>query len=244
MNSTTERLAGKLAVVTGASSGIGRATARTLACAGAMVLATARREGELRSLASECALEGGKLSYVAGDITDRAFVAELAACAADAEILVNNAGILIYAPILELSAQECERMFRLNVLAAFEVSQRFGENMVQRGRGHIVVMTSTAARTVGPLRAVYAATKHALAGITKGLRIELDPRGVKVTEIAPGMVDTDIRDSNTHPQALALFDNVRFAPLTAQDVADSVLYAVSTSPTCCPDLIELRPPGA
>jgi NADP-dependent 3-hydroxy acid dehydrogenase YdfG len=244
MNDSSRRLAGKLAVVTGASAGIGRATAIALADAGASVVATGRRRAELQSLADECRGRGGGMRHFAGDITDRRFVAELAAHASDAEILVNNAGILTYAPLLEMAAAETEAMFGVNVLAAIEISQRFGRIMVERRRGHIVIITSTAARTIGPLRAVYGATKHALAGIAKGLRIELKPYGIKVTEIAPGMVDTGIRDRNTHPEALVLFKDQAYPPLTAQDVAEAVVYALTTSPTCCPDYIELRPPGA
>lgn len=244
MSESAGRLHGKLAVVTGASAGIGRATAIALAAEGASVLATARRESELRSLAEQCTGLAGDVRWLAGDITDRRVVAELAAQAADADLLINNAGILIYAPLIELSAEQCEAMFRVNVLAAIEVSRSIGASMVRRRSGHIVMMSSTAARSVGPLRAAYSATKHALAAFTQGMRIEFKVHGIKVTEIAPGMVDTDIRNSNTHPAALALFKGLAFAPLTAADVAGAVVYAVTTSPTCCPDLIELRPPGA
>lgn len=236
-------LDGRVAVVTGASAGIGRAVTLALAREGATVFAAARRAEELRSLAG--ASQGGRtIRWLAGDVTDGAFVASLAERVSEADILVNNAGMLTYAPALELTAAECETMFRLNVLAAIDVSQRFGASMAARGQGHIVVMTSTAARSVGPLRSVYSATKHALAAFTQGLRMELKGRGVKVTEIAPGMVDTGIRNGNTHPAATALFQGMNFAPMTADDVAQAVLYAVTTSATCCPDLIELRPPQA
>ena len=233
-----------MALVTGATAGIGHAVAIALATEGARIIATGRREAELRSLATHCASQGGSAVYLAGDITDRAFVARLADLAFDADIFVNNAGILTYAPLLELTASQCESMFRVNVLAAIEISQRMGELMAKRRRGHIVMITSAAARTIRRLRSVYGATKHAMAGFTKGLRIELTGYGIKVTEIAPGMVDTDIRNSTTHAEVLADFKTVSYAPLTPQDVAQAVVYAVTTSDTCCPDLIELRPVGA
>jgi len=233
-----------VALITGASAGIGRAVAIALATQGARIIATGRREAELQSLAAHCTDQGGSAAYLAGDITDRAFVARLADLAFDADVLVNNAGILTYAPLLELTASQCEAMFRVNVLAAIDVSQRMGERMAKRRRGHIVMITSAAARTIRRLRSVYGATKHAMAGYTQGLRIELKGYGIKVTEIAPGMVDTDLRDSSSHAEVVAEFDKLSYAPMTPQDVAQAVLYAVSTSDTCCPDLIELRPADA
>ncbi len=244
MNKRDGKLEGRVALITGASAGIGRAVAIALATEGARIIATGRREAELQSLTEQCADLGGSAVYLTGDITDTAFVARLAQRAFDADILVNNAGILTYAPLFELTASQCESMFRVNVLAAIEVSQRMGEHMASRRRGHIVMMTSLLARTNGRLRSVYGATKHALAGFTKGLRIEMQGYGIKVTEIAPGMVDTDIRNSTTHAEVLADFKTVSYAPLTPQDVAQAVVYAVTTSDTCCPDLIELRPVGA
>ena len=238
-----QRLAGKVALVTGASAGIGRAVAIALAAEGAHLIATGRREAELRSLLEQCAQVGGSARYLAGDITDGGFVRELAKFAGDVDILVNNAGILTYAPFLELTAAQCEDMFRINVLAAIDVGQRIGEIMTRRKRGHIIMMTSLGARTMGPLRSVYGATKHALAGITKGMRIEFKQYGIKVTEIAPGMVDTEIRNSSTHPETIAAFKNLPYVPLTPQDVAEAVVYAVTTSATCVPDLIELNAVG-
>ncbi len=238
------RLAGRLALVTGASAGIGRATAIALAREGAAIIATGRREAELAALQDECAAFGGDVRQIAGDLTDAAFIAKLGVFAAEADILINNAGSLTYAPFLELSAADIESMYRVNVLASIQVCQVMGAAMAAKKRGHIVMMTSLSARNVNRLAVVYASTKHAIAGITKGMRIELKPFGIKITEIAPGMVETDIRSGITHPEVLASFKTRSYAPLTPQDVAESVVYAVCTSDTCCPDLIELRPPQA
>ena len=235
------RIEGRVALVTGASAGIGRAVAIALASEGAHIIATGRREPELHSLAAQCAERGGSAVYLAGDVTDTAFVARLADRACDADILINNAGILTYAPLMAMTASQCESMFRVNVLAAIEVSQRMGEHMATRGRGHIVMMSSLAARRIGPMGSVYGASKHAIAGFTKGLRMGLHEHGIKVTEIAPGRVSTDIRNASTHPKFVSELKNVPYVPLTPQDVAQAILYAVTTSDTCCPDLIELRP---
>ena len=241
----TARLAGRLALVTGASAGIGRAVALALAREGADIFATGRRVAELESLVTEAAKPGGgKVRFLAGDLTDAAFVAELGRQAGECDILVNNAGSLTYAPLLDLSAEQIDSMFRVNVLAAIQVNQVIGAAMVERKRGHMVIMTSLSARNVNQFAVAYAATKHALSAVARGMRLEFKAAGVKVTEIAPGMVDTDIRNSSTHPGFVAQLKTRPFGPLSPEDVAEAVVYAVSTSPNCCPDLIELRPTPA
>jgi len=116
--------------------------------------------------------------------------------------------------------------------------------MVQKKRGHIVFMSSIAAREVYRLASVYCATKHALSALARSFRIELQSHGIKVTEVAPGMVDTEIRAGSTHPDVLASVANRKFKALTADEVAQAVVYALAANPNCCPDLIELRPQGS
>jgi NAD(P)-dependent dehydrogenase (short-subunit alcohol dehydrogenase family) len=131
-----------------------------------------------------------------------------------------------------------------DVLAALRVTQVIARAMVQKKRGHIVFMSSIAAREVYRLASVYSATKHALSALARSFRIELQSQGIKVTEVAPGMVDTDIRAASTHPDVLASVANRKFKALTADEVAQAVVYALSAEPNCCPDLIELRPQGS
>jgi NADP-dependent 3-hydroxy acid dehydrogenase YdfG len=226
-------------LVTGASAGIGRATAIALARAGANVIATGRRQAELDALKKQVSVH-----TMAGDLNDSSFVDALAATAHDTDIFVNNAGILKYAPLLEMEDADCEAMFRTNVLSAFRIAQAIAKSMVKRRRGHIIVMSSTAARDVYPLGGIYCGTKHALSAITRGLRLELQGHGIKVTEIAPGMVDTGIRASSDHPRLLEALKARKFAPLSPDEVAQAVLFAAQAAPNCCPDLIELRPQGA
>jgi NADP-dependent 3-hydroxy acid dehydrogenase YdfG len=234
-------LSGKTALVTGASAGIGRAAALALAQAGAMVIATGRRKAELDALAREC---GGSIVTTAGDLTDKGFVDNLAARAREVDIMVNNAGILKYAPLMDMTDEDCEDMFRTNVLASFRVTLAIARSMLARRRGHIIVMTSIAAREVYQLGVIYCATKHALSAFARGLRIELQGHGIKVTEIAPGMVDTDIRASSDHPRVLEALKVRKFTGLTPAEVAQAVVYAAQASPNCCPDFIELRPQGS
>jgi NADP-dependent 3-hydroxy acid dehydrogenase YdfG len=234
-------LSGKTALVTGASAGIGRATAVALAQAGAKILATGRRRAELDALKRQCA---DAVEIIVGDLNDGRFVDELAGAARAVDIFVNNAGVLKYAPLMELTDADCEDMFRTNVLASFRITHRVAKSMVERRRGHIIVMTSIAAREVYRLGVLYCATKHALSAFARGLRIELQGYGIKVTEIAPGMVDTEIRAGSTHPSVLAAIAARKFEALTSAEVAEAVVYAAEATPNCCPDLIELRPQGS
>jgi len=232
-------LSGKQVLVTGASAGIGRACAVALAKAGAKVIATGRRAAELQSLGKEIPVQ-----TLAGDLNDAGFAEDLAAAAREADLFVNNAGILKYAPFLEMTDEDCEAMFRTNVLAAFRISRLVARSMVRRGHGHIIVMTSIAAREVYQLGLIYCATKHALSAMARGLRIELQSQGIRVTEVAPGMVDTGIRATSDHPRVLEAIQKRKFSPLTSEEVAEAVLYAAQAAPNCCPDLIELRPRGS
>jgi len=235
-------LSGKTVLVTGASAGIGRVSAIALAEAGAKIIATGRRKAELDTLASECG--GAVTEAIAGDLNDAHFVADLAKRSRDVDILVNNAGILKYAPVMDMTDGDVEAMFRTNVLAAFRVTHAVAKSMMDRRRGHIIVMTSIAAREVYPLGVIYCATKHALSAITRGLRVELQSYGIKVTEIAPGMVDTAIRATSDHPRVQEALKVRKFEALTPGEVADAVVYAAESAPNCCPDFIELRPQGA
>ena len=235
-------LSGKTVLVTGASAGIGRATAVALAQAGAKIIATGRRKIELDALAKHCG--GAAVETVACDLNDRGFVDELAKRADGVDIMAHNAGVLKYAPLMAMTEADCEAMFRTNVLASFRIILAVARSMVARRRGHIIVMSSIAAREVYRLGVIYCTTKHALSAFARGLRIELQGDGIKVTEIAPGMVDTGIRATSDHPSVLEAVKARKYEALTSEEVAEAVVYAATATPNCCPDLIELRPQGS
>ena len=238
----TRDLSGKTALVTGASAGIGRATVATLLGHGANVIATGRRQDALEALITEFGAE--RVTAIAGDLNDGKFVADLVSTAAHVDILISNAGVLKYAPILDLTYDDMEDMVRTNVLGSFRITHEIAKAMVERGRGHIVVMTSTAAREVYPLGSIYCATKHALSAFARALRVELQAKGIQVSEIAPGMVDTNIRDSSDHPAVIAAIGARKFEPLTPEEVAEAIGFTLVSSDNCANDLIELRPRGA
>src|SRR5262245_20728132 len=176
-------LSGKTVLVTGASAGIGRATAIALAQAGAKILATGRRRAQLDALKQQC---GSAVETIAGDLNDGRFVDELASAARDVDLFVNNAGVLKYAPLLDMTDAECEAMFRTNVLASFRITHRVAKSMVERRRGHIIVMTSIEAREVYRLCVIYCATKHALTALSRGLRIEPQVMASRSPRSRPG----------------------------------------------------------
>jgi NADP-dependent 3-hydroxy acid dehydrogenase YdfG len=145
---------------------------------------------------------------------------------------------------MDMTDADCEAMFQTNVLASFRVTLAVARSMVARRRGHIIVMSSIAAREVYRLGVIYCTTKHALSAFARGLRIELQGYGIKVTEIAPGMVDTGIRATSDHPSVVEAVKARKFEALTSEEVAEAVVYAATATPNCCPDLIELRPQGS
>lgn len=223
------------ALVTGASSGIGRATALALAAAGYSVLGTGRDRAALAGLAG--------VQTMAGDLTDPGFVDEVVAAAGDTKILVNNAGTLSHAPFLETPRHAWRGVFDVNVNALLDVTQGVARGMAARGQGHIVLISSLLARKVGPNTMVYAATKHAVAALAAGLRMELRPHGIRVTEIAPGLVATNIQREITHEGVLSGYAGLGFEWLSPQDIADAILGAVQAGPNVSTDLIEIRPRG-
>ena len=231
-------LAGRRALVTGASSGIGRVTALLLAVAGAEVIASARRADLLETL---CDGARGRIVPIAGDLTDPAFVDTLARNAGPIDILVNAAGTLKHAPFLESDPADWAPVWRLNVEALLRITQRVARGMAERKRGHIVNISSVVARRAYRYTVAYAASKSAVRTISACLRVELAEHGIKVTEIAPGLVDTEVFDSVDHPEVIAAYRSRGYRPLRPEDVASAIVGAICTADNACPDVIELNP---
>lgn len=233
-------LAGRRVLVTGASSGIGRATAVLLVQKGAMVIATGRQQDALDRLKTEA---GERLISEAGDLTDPSFIARLCERAGAVDVLVNAAGTLMHAPFLESDPADWQTVFDINIVALLRLTHRVAQDMATRRSGQIVNISSTLADQVYPFTMAYAATKHALRAISRGLRLELEPLGVRVIEIAPGFTETAIRRRIDHPAVLKNLAARGQAALPASVVADTVAFAIQAPLGALPELIVVRPIG-
>jgi NADP-dependent 3-hydroxy acid dehydrogenase YdfG len=230
-----------LAVVTGASSGIGAATARRLAAEGYAVIAAARRRDRLDALAAE--VPG--VRAVTLDVTSEESVAALAASVDDVAVLVNNAGGAIgVEPIERADPADWQAMFDTNVLGVLRVTQALLPALVQGDGGHVVVTGSIAGHLVYEGGAGYTAAKHAATALVETLRLELNGRPVRVTEVAPGMVRTEefslVRLRGDQQAADKVYSGVQ-NPLTAEDIADCIAWAVTRPAHVNIDLLVVKP---
>ncbi len=226
-------LAGRVALVTGASSGIGVATARALAAAGADVAIAARRQDRLDALARDLERSGVKVLVLAADLLreeeNRRIVAATEAHFGRLDILVNNAGVMLLSPVDGANSDDWRRMLELNVLAPMVSSQAALPGMRARGDGHIVNISSTAGRIANPNVSGYSASKFGIVAFSESLRREVYKDKIRVTVIEPGIVETELREHIPHAgtkQAIDAFAaSVR--QLQPEDVANAVLYCVS-----------------
>ncbi|GIJ75768.1 NADP-dependent 3-hydroxy acid dehydrogenase YdfG [Micromonospora phaseoli] len=239
----------RVAVVTGASSGIGAATARRLAAEGFHVLAAARRTDRLTDLVTEITAAGGAATAVACDVTSDESVAGLARAAQQAPgsvaLLVNNAGgARGLDPVESGSVADWQWMYDVNVLGTLRVTQALLPALESSGAGTIVVVSSTAGFTVYEGGGGYTAAKHAQTAIAGTLRLELCGRPVRVIEIDPGMVRTDefalVRFQGDADRAGAVYAGVA-EPLVAEDVADCIAWCATRPQHVNVDRLVVRP---
>lgn len=235
-------LNGKTAIVTGASSGIGRATARLLVEKGCNVVLAARRKDRLEELAAEI---GERALAVPTDITDPDACETLVARTLDhfgaVDILVNNAGIGLYGSIPEADPEDWRRMFDVNVLGALYTTRAATRRMLSQGSGDIVFISSVAGRRVPrPDGTVYAATKHAITAVAEGLRMDLCGKGIRVVTIEPGLVRTEFPEGS-FSSAEEYYASKEYAPLDAEAVATAVVYAVEQPPNVSVNEVLIRP---
>ena len=231
------------AVVTGASSGIGAATARALAREGYRVIAAARRVDRLAALAAD----DPRIEARALDVTDDASVAALAESLADEDVtlLVANAGgAFDAATVADADLEAWSRAYEVNVLGAVRTVQALLPRLIASGRGLVVLMGSTAGRVAYENGGSYVAAKHAVAAVAGTLRLELCGEPVRVTEIAPGMVRTDEfavnRFGGDAERAAAVYAGVA-EPLSADDVAETVAWVATLPSHVNIDLLVVRP---
>jgi NADP-dependent 3-hydroxy acid dehydrogenase YdfG len=231
-------LAGAVALVTGASSGIGAATARRLARGGATVALVARRRSRLDELAAEITADGGAAHVIEADITDGDRAAEAVQAAVDQlgrlDVLVNNAGVMLLGTALHTSVAEWDRMIALNVAALVHVTHAAVPYLIDaaatspRGVADIVNVSSTAGRVARPASSVYNLTKFGLNGFSEALRQELLVERVRVGVVEPGTVDTELINHLGDVSRTAARQQVSgIEPLQPEDIADAIHYIVS-----------------
>ena len=239
--------AGRVAVVTGASSGIGEATARTLAADGYRVALLARRADRINALAEE--LSNGSVAITA-DVTDRDSLVAAARRVQDAlggaDVLVNNAGVMLLGPFDAGQRVDYRQMVEVNLLGAITATEVFLDQLkngaAERG-GDIINISSVAGRTARAGNGVYAATKWGLNGWSESLRQELLP-DVRVTLIEPGVVATELPNHITHAETKQGVDQLYSqAEVTAEDVADIIAFSLSRPRRLAINEVLLRPAG-
>jgi NADP-dependent 3-hydroxy acid dehydrogenase YdfG len=229
---------GRTAVVTGASSGIGAATVRSLAAAGFDVVAAARRVERCEEVAREA---GGRALRL--DVADPDSVAELAESVPDAAVVVNNAGgALGLEPVAEAEEEYWRQMYETNVLGVMRVTKALLPALERSGDGHIVVIGSVAGVEVYPGGAGYTAAKHAANAVARTLRLELLGKPIRVSEVAPGMVETEfslVRFEGDREKADKVYEGT--TPLSAEDVADAIAYVVTRPAHVDVDYLSIKP---
>ena len=241
------KLDGKVAVVTGASSGIGEATAEALAAEGAAVVVAARREDRLADLAERIRGGGGRVLAAVCDVTDESQAHGLIRQAVEefgrVDILVNNAGVMLLSSVGKGLSEEWRRMFDVNVLGLLYTTDAAIETMKNQDGGHLVNISSLAGRKVTrDSSGVYAGSKHAVGAISEGLRQELLQDDIRVTIIEPGAVETELPDHITDEDAReSLGGLLDLEIMQAEDVANAIVYAVTQPPRVSVNEILLRP---
>jgi 3-oxoacyl-[acyl-carrier protein] reductase len=231
-------LSGRVVVVTGGSTGIGRAIATRFAEEGCRVAVCARSEETLRETEAAIRAAGGEALAVVADVGREEEVErlrdEVASGLGPASILVNNAGIGIFGSILDLGTDDYDRVFETNVRGVFLCTRAFAPDMVEAGDGVIVNIASLAGKNHFAGGSIYAASKHAVLGMSKSAMLDLRSKGVRVLAVCPGSVATPFFDGTGHTPDPAKV-------LAAEDVAETVLHAVRMSDRGTLSEIEIRP---
>lgn len=228
----SNNIEGKVVVITGASSGLGEATARLLSSQGASVVLGARRVDRLKSLADELTQKGGKALAVATDVTNSDQVKSLVEASVQKfgriDVMINNAGLMPLSLIERLKIDDWNRMIDVNIKGVLYGIAAALPHMKKQKSGHIINVSSVAGHEVRPGSVVYSATKHAVRVISEGLRQEVKPYNIRTTVISPGAVATELPNSITEPDVAENTQKFyeEFA-IPAESFAQAVLYAMS-----------------
>jgi NADP-dependent 3-hydroxy acid dehydrogenase YdfG len=238
-------LEGRVAAVTGASSGIGEATARALSAAGASVALGARRTDRLEALAGS--LEGRTLVHEL-DVSDeeqaRGFIQAAHDELGGLHVLVNNAGVMLLGPVSDADTDDWRRMIQVNLLGLLYCTHAALPLIAASGGGDIVNVSSVAGRRADAGAAVYNMTKFGVHAFSEALRQEALHTGIRVTTVAPGFVDTELQGHNTNPLVKQATERAREQigeVLKAEDIADAIMHAVTRPAHVCVNEVVVRP---
>jgi NADP-dependent 3-hydroxy acid dehydrogenase YdfG len=240
-------LNGKIAIITGASSGIGEATALALSKAGAKVAIGARRTDRLESLREKIEKNGGEAFVQKLDVTKKSecdsFVDAVIKKWGTVDILVNNAGLMPLSFFKNLKVSEWDQMIDVNIKGVLYCTAAVIPHLNAKKSGHIVNISSVAGRIVFPAGSVYCATKHAVAAFSEGLRQEFSVRSnIRVTSIEPGVVATELNDTITDESLKGFVEATKkMVALQAEDIANAILFAVESPPHMNVNEILIRP---
>lgn len=234
-------LKGKTALVTGASRGIGKSISIALAACKAHVFLTARNRKKLEEVKNEIAQSGGSAQIITADLAFEediyALFNQIRDCACGLDILINNAAMGVFKELEELSVQDFQRIFDVNVKSMFLICKEALKIMKKKKSGTIINISSVAGKKVYHQQSVYAASKHAVMGLTKAIAVEKQSENIRVSVILPGAVDTDFIDQ-------ARPDLDKSVLIRPDDIAKTVLYLLSLSETAIVDEICVRRIGA
>ncbi len=228
---------GQVALVTGAGRGVGRAIARSLGAAGAQVIIAARTSKEIESVAQEITRAGGSASAWPADLSRESDIAALFAYVRNKlgrlDVLVNNAGIGLFGPLVEFAASDLDRLYAVNVRGTFLCCQQALKLMIPRGSGYIINIASVVGFKGYTNQAGYTISKHGVMGLTKTLAVEAQPHGIRVSVVSPGGVDTEMAGASRP-------DLDRSVLLQPEDVAQAVTFLLSLSDRAAVDEIYIR----
>lgn len=235
----------QVVIITGASSGIGRATAKKLASEGANVVLAARREERLIELKDEIEKEGGKAVYKVTDVTSRNDMEELAKFSINhygqIDVLFNNAGIMPLSYMRKNKVEEWDRMIDVNIKGILYGVSAVLPHMLDRNVGHIITTSSVAGHGIFPSGTVYCATKFAARVIMEGLNKELNTSNIRTTTVSPGVVETELPDLISDEEVRPIFENPALPSIKSEDVANAVYYAISQPASVSINEIIIRP---
>ncbi|NBD27864.1 SDR family oxidoreductase [Paenibacillus glycinis] len=242
-----ENVKAKVIIITGASSGIGEATARLLAKNGAKVVLAARRVERLQVIANEIKQEGGDAIYIATDVTSAGSMQELAQFALThygrIDVLVNNAGVMLNTHLNELNVQDWDQMIDVNIKGVLYGIAAVLPTMRAQKAGHVINLSSVAGHHVSPSSAVYSATKFAVRAISEGLRQEESPASnIRTTIISPGLTDTDLIPTEiSNPEIKALVEQLKGMAISPYSIARAIAYAVNEPADAAVNEMIIRP---